>query len=95
MATEQRAAASAALQAETRRSSSQAELSKAALADLEQELEDVQRQHAKLEDAHSTTCSENTALKVCSSLAWQTVRMRASRGRSQLFTMNERFTQHL
>lgn len=63
-AKERQASAEAALQAEKRTSHSQAELSKAAMADLEQELEEMQQQHARLSGTHSSVCSENAKLKV-------------------------------
>ena len=65
-AAERLAEAMSALDAEKRNSIYEKELSAAALADLQEQFEDLHRQHAELADVNSSSASEIRALQVCS-----------------------------
>lgn len=64
-AAERLAEARGALDAEKRHSNYERELSASALADLQEQFEDLHRQHAELADVHSSSASEIRALQVC------------------------------
>lgn len=64
-AAERLAEAKGALDAEKRHSNYERELSASALADLQEQFEDLHRQHAELADVHSSSASEIRALQVC------------------------------
>ena len=67
-ATERLAGVMSALDAEKRNSIYERDLSAAALADLQEQFEDLHRQHAELADAHSSSASEIRVLQVCLTL---------------------------
>ena len=63
-AAEQLGEAMRALEAQKRNSIYEGELSAAALADLQEQFEDLHRQHSELADVHSSSASEIRALQV-------------------------------